>query len=173
MAFVPVFQEVADTLLFDNIMAIVAADMKPALDYYFPLPQNLPDFAQKVLGNTYKLGDYPVFALDPDEHGPQQSADGSFVESSVKVQAYMSTFADNVPDAVRLAAKYVTAFKAIMRKADRVKPYTTGSFTLGFPAGSVLNLSLEIGYKYGVPAKATDGFEMPVNFELTFKFNER
>ena len=166
MPFALVFAEIADTLLFDNIMTVVKDNMKASLDEIFD-SEDLPDFAQRTLGTHFKLGQYPVFALDPDEHGPQQSADGSWVEDSVKVQTYLSVESDNLPDAIRLAAKYATAFKAVLRRAERDR-----SFTAGFPANSVFACTVEFSYKYGIEGKTANGFEVPVNMELLFKFNQ-
>ncbi len=167
MPFEAVFEEVADTLLFDNILAFIARDFKLALDAKFPT-EDLLDFAQRTLGNGFKLCSYPVCAVDPDKHGPQQSADGSWIEDAVKVQMYVAVTHTDRAELTRLATKYATAMKAVLRKAER-----TGDFTTGFPANSVFAFTLEFSYQYEPIGKNGTDFEKIVSFELTLKFNER
>lgn len=167
MTFAAVFEEVSDTLLFDNILAFVAENFKEALDLKFP-GEDLPDFQQRTLGRIFKLGSYPVFAVDPDRSGPSESEDGSFVDDTVRIQLFLAVSDADGPTATRLATKYVTALKAVLRRAERAK-----SFLDSFPANTVFALTMEFSYEYGLIGKNADGYEKPVNFELLLKFNER
>jgi|SRR5215204_2014477 len=167
MPFESVFEEVSDTLIFDNLISYVEDNMLGALVEKFPT-ESLPDFAQRTLGRYFKLGSYPVFAVDPDRNGPQQSADGSWVEDAVRIQCFLAVSNADGPTATRLALKYATAFKAVLRKAERVQ-----AFTANFPVNSVFACTMEFSYEYGLIGKNADGYEKPINFEILLKFNER
>src|SRR6185436_4157704 len=99
---------------------------------------------------------------------PQQSEDGSFVDDAMRIQAFLAVSDADGPSATRLAMQYATAFKAVLRKAEKTKAFTTG-----FPANSVFAVTMEFSYEYGLIGKNASGYEKPINFEILLKFNER
>lgn len=125
------------------------------------------DFAQRTLGRFFRL-EYPAFAIDAGRSGPLQSADGSYVEDSLKVNIFFAVEDVDAPSVERKAMRYMTALKAVLRKAER-----TGDYLTGFTANTVLPLTMELSYEYGLIGKSPMGYEKPVSVELLLKFGER
>jgi len=247
MVYAPKKQEVSDSQIIDNVLAVVKRDMKAALDYFYPLAAagtplldaaiaravgltvlhmdgfttkpaegdlftitgdtqvyevisstalvgtdsdvtfrpglkvaipavdgneavtftGLPDFAERMVGRFFKQT-YPSFAIEPLLNGPQQSADGSWIEAGLKINMFLAVSAPDPPLVEKKAAKYARALSSVIRNA------TVADFVAGIPAGIIFALNWEMSYEYGLIGKAQNGyFEKPVSFELLLKFNER
>lgn len=165
MVFVPKFQEPSDSLIIDNVLTIVQRDFKAALDYFYSA-ENLPDFVERTLGRFFKL-DYPTFAIDPSRNGPEQSADGAYVEEVIRVNLYFAVSHADAPTTERLAMKYMRALKSILRSAS------AADYFAGFPVGTVFALTVELSYEYGLLGKNATAYEKPVSLELSLKFQTR
>jgi hypothetical protein len=166
VVYTPRFEEAADSLILDNVMAIVKRDMKAALDHYY-LSDSLPDFTERTLGRIFNLS-FPTFSIDPDRHGSEESADGSYVEvDGYRANIFFAVQDADGPTATRLAQKYTRAMKSILRNASRA------DYLTGFPTASMLPLTVKLVTEYGLIEKQTDGYVKPVNIELTLNFNER
>lgn len=163
MPYAPKYSETADSLIIDNVMAIVKRDFKSALDHYYAADA-LPDFTERTLGRFFKLT-YPTFSIDPDRNAT--SDDGHYVEDDVRVNLFLAVDGTDAPTVTRKAMKYVRALKSILRTA------TVADYTVGFPANTIFALTVEMSYEYGLIGKNATGYEKPVNIELTLKFNER
>lgn len=163
MPFVRKYEERSDSLLADNIMAIVKEDFKEALDDSYPA-DNFPDFAERTLGRFFKLT-YPTFNIDPDSN--KTSDDGHYIEEEVKFNLFIAVEGTDAPTVTRNAMFYTHALKSVLRSA------TVDRYALGFPANTIFALDVQLEYEYGLIAKNGTGYEKPVSFELTLKFNER
>lgn len=165
MPYVPKFQEPSDSLIIENVLTIVQRDFKAALDYFYP-SENLPDFVQRTLGRFFKL-DYPTFAIDPARNGPEQSEDGSYVDEAIRVNLFFAVSNADAPTTEKLAMKYMSALKSILRSA------TSADYFAGFPGNTVFGLVVELSYEYGLLGKNGTGYEKPVSVELSLKFQTR
>lgn len=166
MVYAPRFQEAADSLILDNVMAIVKRDFKAALDYFYAA-DNLPDFTERTLGRIFNLT-YPTFSIDPDRHESEESDDGSRVEvDGYRANIFFSVESADGPTATRLAQKYTRAMKSILRTATRA------DYMANVPTGGMLPLSIKLVTEYGLIEKNATGWAKPVNMELTLNFNER
>lgn len=246
MPYTPKLEEVSDELFFDNVLAIVKRDFKPALDRFYPLIaagasllddsiarplgttvlhmdgfttkpgagdlftiagdaqvyqvisstvlvgtdsdvtfqpglkvaipaadgnevvtfSGLPDFTQRTVGNQFPIS-YPLFGVDPDRNGPQQSADGSWIEAGLKLNLFLIVSDIDAPTVTRKAAKYARAMNSILRNAS------VADYTANVPANVIFALTWETSYEYGDAGKSQTGYAKPVSFELLLKFNER
>ena len=165
MTYAPKIKTVSDHQIIDNVLAIVKRDMKPALDYFFAA-DDLPDFAERTVGIVFNLT-FPTFNIDPERSGPQQSADGSWVDDTFKVGMFLAVEDPDAPTATRKAMKYTAALESILRNAS------VTDYTGGITPGLIFALTWEVSYDYGVIGKNKTGWEKPVSFELLLKFNER
>jgi hypothetical protein len=170
MPYAPKIKTVSDHQIIDNVLAIVKRDFQAALDYFYPPAgrggESLPDFAERTVGVFFNLT-FPTFTIDPDRSGPLQSADGSYVEDSFRANLFLAVQDADAPTVTRLAMMYAAALESILRNAS-ITDYTTG-----VTPGLIFALTTEVSYEYGLIGKNANGYEKPVSFELTLKFNER
>lgn len=124
------------------------------------------DFAQRTLGEFVTLS-YPSFAISPKSNVPNESADGSWIDETLKLNMLIGVESSDAPTATRKAMKYVRALKAVLRTA------TVADYTAGFPANSIFALNVEVSYEYGLINGNAQGFQKIVHMELVLKFNER
>lgn len=168
MPYAPRLQEVPDSLFIDNVLTIVKDDMKPALDYFYAADA-LPDFAERMVGRFFKQT-YPSFAIEAGRNGPQLSADGSFVESALRLNLFLAVSDADPPTVERKAMKYTRVLVSILRNAS------VADYTAGATANVIFALTWEVSYEYGLIGKNANNanlYEKPVSFELLLKFNER
>jgi len=165
MVYSPRLKEVSDHLIIENVLAIVQRDMKPALDYFYPA-DSLPDFAERMIGRFFKQT-YPSFAVEPNRNGPEQAADGSFIEAALRIYPFLSVVDADPPTVEKKAMKYTRALVSILRNAS------VADYTANITSGVVFSLTWEVSYEYGLIGKNAQGWEKPVSFELLLKFNER
>jgi hypothetical protein len=140
-------------------VAIPAADGNQVVTF-----TGLPDFTQRTVGRFFKLG-LTTFAIEPDRSGPQQSADGSWVEDTFRVGIFMSVVDADEPTATRKAMKYAATMESLLRNA------TVAQYTAGITG--IFALNVELSYEYGLILKNASTYEKPINMELLLKFNER
>jgi hypothetical protein len=164
MAFtVPKYEEIFETIVADNILAIVARDMKLALDYFY-LADALPDFQQRTLGQFVSLS-FPALAIEPNNN--TTSDEGAHADEELKMDLFLAVQDSSAATVTRNLFKYVRALKAILRAASS-GDYTTGST-------KVTAVSIEINSDYGLIGKNADTNEYmrPAHLDLTIKFTER
>lgn len=165
MPYVPKFQEPSESLIIDNVLAIIKRDMKSALDYFYAA-DNLPDFVERTVGQFVSL-DYPKLAIDPNRNGPEQSGDGSWIADNLKVSLFLAVKGTDAPTVTRTLMKYMRALKSILRTAP------ASDYISGFPAGSIFTPTIEFSYEYGLMGKNATEYMRPAQMDLTLKFNER
>lgn len=183
MVFVPKFKKPSDSRIIENILALVQRDFKPAVDWFnLDTPahllrygvanevgasgQDLPDFVQRTLGRFFKV-DYPTFAIDPGRNGPDQNADGSYVDQNFRVNLFVAVSNADGPTTEQLAMKYMGALESVLRSA------TSADYFAGFPANTAFGLVVELSYEYGLLGKNATAYEKPVSVELSLKFETR
>lgn len=166
-AYTPRFEEIFESVVLDNILAIVARDFKGALDYYYAT-EDLPDFAQKTLGNFIRLA-LPALAIEPSRGGGDESADGSHEGEQLKVTLYLAVEDADPTETVRKLVKYSRTLRAVLKTA------TTADFIANVPANKVFALSRELSWQYGQISKNADSgtWMKPATFELVLKYSER
>lgn len=165
MPYAPRLQEIPDSLFIDNILAVVKRDFKLALDYFYAADA-LPDFAERMVGRFFRQT-YPSFAIEAGTNGPQQSADGSYVEAGLKIFLFLAVSDTDPPTVERKAMKYTRALTSILRNAS------VADLTTGVTANVQFGLTWEVSYDYGLIGKSPSGYDKPVSFEMLLKFYER
>lgn len=162
----PKFDEIFETLIADNILAIAARDMKLALDYFY-LSDSLPDFQQRTLGQFVSIS-LPSLAIEPGTNNTSQSDDGSYVDEELKMDAFIAVQAASAATVTRNLQKYVRAFKAIMRAATSAD-FVTGS------TSKITGVSVEVDVEYGLIGHSADDnlYMRPARLGLTIKATER
>lgn len=160
------FAEIFEGYALDNIMFVVNRDMLTRLD-----EQNgagvLPDFAEKTLGRITGLS-YPSFALD---HLRGSGTEGEhYIENEVRLEALIRVVDADPVVVTRNAVKYVRAFKTVIRGASHA------DWVRNISSPEIMPLFITIAYEYGAigknPNKPSEWMR-DVDFELSFRFNER
>lgn len=165
MVFIPPFVSILESVVLDNILKMFKDDMKAALDAYYPL-ENLPDFAQRTLGNFIQLAQ-PTLAVEPMKGGKDEV--GDFDDKKLRINIYL-TVDDASPDAaLRKLFKYKRAAEAVLTAAS------FADFTAGIATNRVMPITQELSWDYNQVAKdANQGTWLKsLTFELTLKYGER
>lgn len=174
MVYAPKLQEATESLIFNNVLAILARDVKPALDYFYA-SDDLPDFVERTLG-SYLRRTYPCMALDPEKTIGSLADDGSFSEALITANIYLAVSDADPNGCTDKLLKYLRVVKSVLKNA------TTADYISGVPANTVGGLVVEVSHQFGEIAKNPNkpnedpaGFEWmrPAVMELSFKFNER
>lgn len=161
----PRFEEASESLLIDNILAIIKRDLKLALDYYYAADL-LPDLVERALG-SFQSTDYPKLAIDPNRNEPDESADASWIEEGLRINIFLAVTAADAPAVTRKLMKYLRALKSILRTAP------SSDYLTGFPSGSIFAPVLKLSYIYWPIAKDDTQYMRVVQVDLLIKFNER
>jgi hypothetical protein len=165
MPFVPLFESILESVVLDNILKMFKDNMKPALDAFYSA-ENLPDFAQRTLGNFIQLTQ-PTLAVEPMRGGKDES--GDYDSKSLRINIYLTVDDANPDEAVRKLFKYKRAAEAILTKA------TFQDFTQGIAVNKVMPVSQELSWDYNQVAKDVNlaKYLKSVTFDLTLKYSER
>lgn len=165
MAYSSRYQEVFESVVLDNILAIVKRDMKAALNYFYA-SDNLPDFAQVTLGNFIRLA-LPVFAIEPDRGADNESE--NYLGPQLRFSFYIAVEDADPTKALRKAMKYTRAVRSILKTA------TSADYIQGVTSPTIFGLIRDLTWQYGQIGKnaETGTWMKPVTFELTLKYNER
>jgi len=173
MAFVPRYQEAAEPVIVDNIMAVIDRDMKPALDYFDQqahggiVTDNLPGFAVMTDG-AISVFNYPILVLGVQRMGSVETDvidEGNYLDQTLTVGAgLIVNDTQSLKKVKEKARKYVRAFKAVIRSAaiSDLLPSTA----------RVLNHSIEINHVYLEPTNKGAEFEQRIAIEIRLKFGE-
>lgn len=167
MTYTPRFQEIFESVVLDNILAIVKRDMKSALDYFYA-SDNLLDFAQRTLGNFIRES-LPAFAVEVDRGADNESADGSYVGPQLRLFLYVAVGDADPTETTRKLEKYMRAVRSILKTAS------TADYMAGITAPTIGALVRDLSWQYGEISKnANLGLWMkPATFELVLKYIER
>lgn len=182
MAFTaPKYDEIFESVACDNVLAIVARDMKRGLDYFYldaatyttrygvtngfiGTGEDLLDFQQRTLGQFVSLS-FPALAIEPNNN--PTSDDDNHLDQELKLDLFLAVTDASAATVTRKLGKYVRALKAILRAASSAD-YMTGST-------KVTAVSVEISSDYGLIGKNADDnlYMRPAHLDLTIKFTER
>lgn len=165
MAFNPRYDELFESVVLDNILAIAERDYKAALDLFYPA-DDFPDIEQRTLGNFIRIA-LPALAAEPNSGTDNESDDGSHLGPQVKVTLYLAVEDADPTETLRKLIKYVRVLRSVLKTAK------DADYTVNAP--KVFGLVRELSWQYGQIAKdANRGLWMqPATFELVLKYNER
>lgn len=160
------FAEIFEGHALDNIMFVVNRDMKARLDEFYA-SDNLPDFGEKTLGRITSLS-YPSFALDPFRGSSTEGEE--YVENENRFEALIRVTDADAVAVTRKSVKYARAFKTVIRGATRA------DWLRNISSPEIMPLFISILWEYGTPAKnpnKANEWLRDIDFEISFKFNER
>src|SRR5215831_11732591 len=170
MPFSPKYLEQFESVAVDNILMVVQRDFKNALDAFYP-SDNLPDFAQRTVGNIFQLA-LPAFAVEPASGGADEGE--QYEQQPLKLNLYLAVEQADPTNAVRQAVKYTRTIRSVL------KTCALSDFTTGLSPNNVFSIVRELTWQYGQPAKKTNqdqisanGWIVPVKLELVLKYSER
>lgn len=161
------FVEIFEGYALDNFMFIVNRDMKTRLDEFYMPGENLPDFAEKTLGRFTNLG-YPAFALDPFRGSSNEGEE--YLENELRLEALIRVVDTDPPAVTRRLVKYKRAFQSVIRSATRA------DWLRNITSPQIMPLFINISWEYGLIGKnpnLANAWIRDVDFEVSFKFNER
>ncbi|HEX7334232.1 MAG TPA: hypothetical protein VF290_22190 [Pyrinomonadaceae bacterium] len=173
MSFAPLFNEIFESYLYDNLMFAIDAEMKNYLDGFYP-GQQLPDFAVKMLGFIISPPAYPALAINPIDFDSSESESGDHVENEHRILASLVVSSADASLVTRLLFKYSRAFKAVVRKMSRADWLRDIPANAGNPTGAIVT---KIKGQYSAigknPNKTSNEYIRAIDFQLTIQFVER
>lgn len=157
------FQEVGETEIFDNLMALIHRDMKLALDYFWAA-DNLPDFALMTDGEVDHFV-YPLLVLGVERMTSAENDSGFYLDQDLRIGAGMVVQdTSSLKNVRKKARKYVRAFKAVLRSAPPHEFLPD--------ANEVLDYTVDIDHRYLRHATKETAFIQPVELEIKIRFGE-
>lgn len=180
MVYVPKYKEIAESLIIDNVLAIIKRDLKPALDTMYPTeaalastsPAFLPDLQNRTFGSFLRLG-FPALVADLVDGEEEESGGGSHVDEELRIEILLVVTDPDGANVTRRLAKYVRALRSILKTAARA------DYLTGIDQNYIMGFTLKLSRKYLPIGKGTDqstqdiGYMRPATFVLTLNFSER
>lgn len=139
MVWAPKFQAIQEEALVANIVTIVQADFKQALDYFYSIESALPetdprflrDFQEHALGQI--IGNVPpYFAIGPNRNASTPSADEGRLAEAVRLDLYVGVTDDSPATVTTRIMRYVGTLDAVLRSALKARYFVNMATPFGF-----------------------------------------
>jgi hypothetical protein len=168
VSFTPKYSAVFELPIIDNVLAIIARDMKDALDYFY-VSDNLPDFVERSIGTEHGF-EYPILVIGPRSNLVETVADSSHLVEPIKIDIKIGVVDESSDGAYRKIMKYVRALDAVLRTA------TLADYCAGMINGTnrPFGFSVDVTHTYG-PLGANEErttYFKPANLELSVNLRE-
>jgi hypothetical protein len=166
MSFTTRYQEALESVVLDNILAVIKRDFKGALDLFYS-SDNLPDLTLTLGDFANFRGSMPALAIEPASGGGEQS--DHFETLSLKVSLYLAVEDADPTNCLRKLLKYVRALRAVLKSAP------ISDYTAGISPNYVFGMIPELSWQYFIMGKDAEHgtWGRNVKLELTLKYNER
>lgn len=171
MVFVPKFQAIQEEALIDNVLTIVTADFKEALDVFYPIeavlpeadPRFLRDFQERALGQIVK-NVFPCLALGPNRNASTPSDAQDRLIEAVRLDAYIGVTDDSPSTVTTRIMRYVGTLDAVLRSARKARYFVNMSTPFGFV--------LEMEHVYGPIGTEKSSLFRGAMVQITITVNE-
>lgn len=133
MPFDPLFEEVAESEIIENMMVVIHRDMKAALDHWY-LSENFPDFVVMTEGDQDQFS-CPLLSLAVQDGSSDETLSGEYLDQELRVGMGLVVEGTTIKAVRSKAKKYVRALKSVLRK-DVLELLPAGSdytqYSIGF-----------------------------------------
>lgn len=167
MPFTPKYEGLFESLIIDNVLAVVQRDMKLALDYFYR-PENLPDLAQRTLGRFISLS-LPALAIEPKGNSVEESEGGSYLSGVLSLTIFLAVEDADATEVTRKLMKYCRALDAVLKTASEA------DYMVGVTPNRIMAITREASHTYELLGhdKQRDLWMRPATFELVLTYSER
>lgn len=171
MVWTPKFQAIQEEALVDNVLTIVRADFKEALDYFYPteavLPDSSPlflrDFQEHALGQIVK-NVFPCFAIGPNRNASSPSAAMDRLAEAVRLDLYVGVTDDSPATVTTRIMRYIGTLDAVLRSALKSRYFVNMSTPFGFV--------LEMEHVYGPIGQKESSLFRGAQLQVEITINE-